>query len=102
MFWLRDISITRKLTTIVVATSAAALLMAGAAPIIYERVTFPRNLARHLASLADVVGNNSAAAIMFNDENAIVRLDMSEYMEKHAVSRMVGSPPGYVGFEEGG
>jgi len=70
LFWLRDISITRKLTTIVVATSAAALLMAGAATIIYERVTFPRNLAQHLASLADVVGNNSAAAILFNDETA--------------------------------
>jgi ATP-dependent Clp protease ATP-binding subunit ClpA len=39
---------------------------------------------------------------MFNDENAIVRLDMSEYMEKHAVARLIGSPPGYVGFEEGG
>ncbi len=42
------------------------------------------------------------AEFLFNDENAIIRLDMSEYMEKHAVSRMVGSPPGYVGFEEGG
>ncbi|MBU2037211.1 ATP-dependent chaperone ClpB [Patescibacteria group bacterium] len=42
------------------------------------------------------------AEFMFNDENAIVRLDMSEYMEKHSVSRMVGSPPGYIGFEEGG
>jgi len=42
------------------------------------------------------------AEFMFNDENAIVRLDMSEYMERHSVSRMVGSPPGYVGFEEGG
>lgn len=42
------------------------------------------------------------AEFMFNDENAMVRLDMSEYMEKHAVSRMIGSPPGYVGFEEGG
>jgi ATP-dependent Clp protease ATP-binding subunit ClpC len=39
---------------------------------------------------------------MFNDEKAIVRIDMSEYMEKHAVSRLIGSPPGYVGFEEGG
>lgn len=39
---------------------------------------------------------------MFGDEDAVIRLDMSEYMEKHAVSRMVGSPPGYVGFEEGG
>ena len=39
---------------------------------------------------------------MFGDENALVRLDMSEYMEKHTVSRMVGAPPGYVGYEEGG
>ncbi len=42
------------------------------------------------------------AEFMFNDENAMVRVDMSEYMEKHAVSRMVGSPPGYIGYEEGG
>ena len=42
------------------------------------------------------------AAAMFGDENAIIRLDMSEYMEKHNASRLVGSPPGYVGFEEGG
>ena len=39
---------------------------------------------------------------MFGSENMMIRLDMSEYMEKHAVSRLVGSPPGYVGFEEGG
>ena len=39
---------------------------------------------------------------MFGDENAVIRVDMSEYMEKHAVSRLVGSPPGYVGHEEGG
>ena len=39
---------------------------------------------------------------MFGDENALIRLDMSEYMEKHTVSRMVGSPPGYVGYDEGG
>ncbi|MBQ9197922.1 MAG: ATP-dependent Clp protease ATP-binding subunit [Clostridia bacterium] len=39
---------------------------------------------------------------MFGDENALIRLDMSEYMEKHTVSRMVGAPPGYVGYEEGG
>ncbi len=42
------------------------------------------------------------AAIMFGDENAMIRLDMSEYMEKHSVSKLIGSPPGYVGFEEGG
>ena len=39
---------------------------------------------------------------MFGDENALIRLDMSEYMEKHTVSRMVGAPPGYVGYDEGG
>ena len=39
---------------------------------------------------------------MFGDEKAVIRIDMSEYMEKHSVSRLVGSPPGYVGFEEGG
>ena len=42
------------------------------------------------------------AEFMFNDENAMVRVDMSEYMERHSVSRLVGSPPGYVGYEEGG
>ncbi len=40
--------------------------------------------------------------VMFDDENAMIRIDMSEYMEKHSVSRLVGSPPGYVGHEEGG
>ncbi|KOA19928.1 negative regulator of genetic competence ClpC/MecB [Clostridium homopropionicum DSM 5847] len=39
---------------------------------------------------------------MFGDENSIIRIDMSEYMEKHAVSRLIGSPPGYVGYDEGG
>ncbi len=42
------------------------------------------------------------AAALFGDEKAMIRLDMSEYMEKHAVSRLIGSPPGYVGHEEGG
>ena len=42
------------------------------------------------------------AAAMFGDENAMIRLDMSEYMEKHTVSRLIGSPPGYVGYDEGG
>ncbi len=42
------------------------------------------------------------AEFLFDDERAIVRLDMSEYMEKHAVSRLIGAPPGYVGYEEGG
>ena len=42
------------------------------------------------------------AAFLFNDENALIRMDMSEYMEKHTVSKIIGSPPGYVGYEEGG
>jgi len=42
------------------------------------------------------------AEFLFDDEQAIVRLDMSEYMEKHSVSRLIGAPPGYVGYEEGG
>src|SRR6266550_3535523 len=42
------------------------------------------------------------AEFLFDDERAMVRIDMSEYMEKHAVSRLVGAPPGYVGYEEGG
>jgi ATP-dependent Clp protease ATP-binding subunit ClpB len=42
------------------------------------------------------------AEFLFDDENAMVRIDMSEYMEKHSVSRLVGAPPGYVGYEEGG
>jgi ATP-dependent Clp protease ATP-binding subunit ClpB len=42
------------------------------------------------------------AEFLFDDEQAMVRLDMSEYMEKHAVSRMIGAPPGYVGYDEGG
>jgi ATP-dependent Clp protease ATP-binding subunit ClpB len=42
------------------------------------------------------------AALLFDDEHAMIRIDMSEYMERHTVSRLVGAPPGYVGYEEGG
>ena len=42
------------------------------------------------------------AATLFDSEEAVIRIDMSEYMEKHAVSRLIGAPPGYVGYEEGG
>jgi ATP-dependent Clp protease ATP-binding subunit ClpB len=44
----------------------------------------------------------SLADFLFNDENALVRIDMSEYQERHAVSRLIGAPPGYVGYDEGG
>ncbi|MCX7679252.1 MAG: ATP-dependent chaperone ClpB [Spirochaetes bacterium] len=44
----------------------------------------------------------AVAEFLFNDERAIIRIDMSEYMEKHAVARLIGAPPGYVGYEEGG
>ena len=46
--------------------------------------------------------SKAVAEFLFNDESAILRIDMSEYMEKHAVARLIGSPPGYVGYEEGG
>ena len=46
--------------------------------------------------------SKALAQTMFGSENALIRIDMSEYMEKHAVSKFIGSPPGYVGFEEGG
>ena len=46
--------------------------------------------------------SKAVAEFLFNDERAILRVDMSEYMEKHAVARLIGSPPGYVGYEEGG
>ena len=42
------------------------------------------------------------AEFLFDDEHAMTRIDMSEFMEKHSVSRMIGAPPGYVGYEEGG
>jgi ATP-dependent Clp protease ATP-binding subunit ClpB len=46
--------------------------------------------------------SRALAEFLFNDENAMVRIDMSEYMEKHTVARLIGAPPGYVGYEEGG
>ncbi len=46
--------------------------------------------------------SRALAAFLFDDENAMVRIDMSEYMEKHSVARLIGAPPGYVGYEEGG
>jgi ATP-dependent Clp protease ATP-binding subunit ClpB len=46
--------------------------------------------------------SRALAAYLFNDEQAMVRIDMSEYMEKHSVARLIGAPPGYVGYEEGG
>ncbi len=46
--------------------------------------------------------SKSLAEVMFGDENAIIRIDMSEFMEKHSVSKLIGSPPGYIGFDDGG
>jgi ATP-dependent Clp protease ATP-binding subunit ClpB len=46
--------------------------------------------------------SRALAAFLFDDENAMIRIDMSEYMEKHAVARLIGAPPGYVGYDEGG
>ncbi|MCD7904624.1 MAG: ATP-dependent Clp protease ATP-binding subunit [Clostridiales bacterium] len=46
--------------------------------------------------------SKALAEVLFGDENAVIRIDMSEYMEKHTVSKLIGSPPGYVGYDEGG
>ena len=46
--------------------------------------------------------SKAVAEFLFDNEDAIVRIDMSEFMEKHSVTRLIGAPPGYVGFEEGG
>ena len=46
--------------------------------------------------------SKALAEAMFGTESALIRVDMSEYMEKHSVSKMIGSPPGYVGYDEGG
>ena len=46
--------------------------------------------------------SRALAEFLFDDENNLVRLDMSEYMEKHTVARLIGAPPGYVGYDEGG
>ena len=46
--------------------------------------------------------SRALAEFLFDDENAMIRIDMSEYMEKHTVARLIGAPPGYVGYEEGG
>src|SRR5207253_3276120 len=46
--------------------------------------------------------SRALAEFLFDDENAMIRMDMSEYMEKNTVARLIGAPPGYVGYEEGG
>ncbi len=63
----------------------------------HRLVHLPRPLGRGKTELA-----RTLAEFLFGDEEAMVRIDMSEYMEKHSVSRLVGSPPGYIGYDEGG
>ena len=46
--------------------------------------------------------SKALASFLFDDQNAMIRIDMSEYMEKHSVSRLIGAPPGYVGYDQGG
>ncbi|WP_348257324.1 AAA family ATPase, partial [Salmonella enterica] len=65
-----------------------------------------RQISRFMFMGQNVVGKTELAkalsGFLFNTENDLVRIDMSEYMEKHAVSLLVGAPPGYVGFEDCG
>ena len=56
----------------------------------------------HYVPFANVEELASYSNFLFDNEDAIIRLDMSEYMEKHTVSKLIGSPPGYVGYDEGG
>lgn len=60
----------------------------------------------HFIPWSDGVGKTeltkALAGFLFDDRNAILRIDMSEYMEKHAISRLIGAPPGYVGYDQGG
>ena len=60
------------------------------------------HLPRPVRCRQDRAGSSTLAEFLFGDEQALLTLDMSEYMEKHTVSRLVGSPPGYVGYDEGG
>src|SRR5690349_24662257 len=66
-----------------------------------QREQLERDVIRLQQELAAAEARALAAAL-FDDEDNIVRLDMSEYMEKHTVARLIGAPPGYVGYEEGG
>ncbi len=70
MRWVRNLSVRQKLTLIIMASSAAALILAGAGFFAYEVVTFPTKIVQNLSSLAGVVGGNSSAAIVFDDANA--------------------------------
>ena len=63
----------------------------------YRRLPLPGPNRRGKTELAKALAEQ-----LFNQEEAMIRLDMSEYMEKHTVSKLIGSPPGYVGYEEGG
>src|SRR3989449_792850 len=77
---------------------------AKAAELKYSTVAnLEREIARAETRLAELQkGRKMLTEFLFDDEKALVRLDMSEYMEKHTVARLIGAPPGYVGFEEGG
>jgi len=71
-----------------------------------DRVQFGRPIGSFIFLGPTGVGKTelakALAEFLFDDDNAMIRIDMSEYMEKHAVSRLIGAPPGYVGYEEGG
>ena len=68
--------------------------------ILYEKE--PINALFHSNSGGKTELSKALAESLFGDENALIRIDMSEYMEPHSISKLIGSPPGYVGFEEGG
>ena len=79
----------------------------GSGPILDEMMSqdfsdeHPAEIVNHdLSGVGKTELAKALASYLFNSEEAMVRLDMSEYMEKHAVSKLIGAPPGYVGFDE--
>jgi ATP-dependent Clp protease ATP-binding subunit ClpB len=83
------------------AEALAAQIKADRLAMVAQREQLERDVIRLQQELAAAEARALAAAL-FDDEDNIVRLDMSEYMEKHTVARLIGAPPGYVGYEEGG
>ena len=94
MISLRDLPIRRKLTVIIMLTSSAALLLACGAFLGYETVTFRRTLRQEQSTLAEIIGANSAAAVIFNDAPAAAKILAALRAEPHVVAACIYTPDG--------
>ena len=92
----RDLSINRKLTLIIMVTNSAALLLACAVFVIYDQITFRGAMVRDLSIIAEIIGNNSAAALIFSDEEAAEDTLSAINVEPHIVSCYIYSTDGEV------